>query len=399
MIRYDYSRAIALREAEAMAAATGLRGGHARKPQTEAEIEREREKFHRADRKARRKIDAEERGLTRQEMPRPVTLAEMLAQPDEDVQYRVDRLLPVGGHAILVSAYKAGKTTTVGNIVRSLVDGDKFLGKYDVATVGKVAVVDDEMDERTLRRWYRDFDMEGADRVTMYTLRGALSTFDLMDDAVREEWVERIQGHDVLVVDCLRPILDALGLDENRDTGRFLVALDALVKEAGVGEVVLVQHMGHSGERARGDSRLQDWPDVTWKIIRDDPDDPNSLRYFSAFGRDVNEPEQLLTMDDRRNLTVSAGGRNEAKVAGALEAVLEVLKEAGEPLTAKELEKRLEARGVGQKAVRDAVKEGRRRFLVKVEKGAHNANLHSLDPAAGGGPGVPDSAATPVDEG
>lgn len=397
MIRYDYSRAIELRQAEAKAAALGLRGGHARKPQTEAELLQGRLQWHRADRSARQMLDAEERAVLRQEMPRPVTLAELLAQPDDEVQYRVEGLLPVGAHAMLVSAYKAGKTTTVGNVVRSLVDGGDFLGKYATAPVGRVVVVDDEMDERTLRRWYRDFDLEGADRVTMYTLRGKLSSFDLIDPAVRAEWAACLEGHDVLVLDCLRPILDSLGLDENRDTGRFLVALDALAAEAGIGEVVLVQHMGHSGERARGDSRLQDWPDVTWKIIRDDPDDPTSARYFSAFGRDVDEPEQLLTMDDRRSLTVSGEGRKETRASEALEIVLAVLREADEPLTAKELEKRTSAKGASQKATRDAVKEGRRQMTVSIVKGAHNANLHALGPVAPGPSEGAESAASGPD--
>lgn len=43
------------------------------------------------------------------------------------------------------------------------------------------------MDERALRRCYWDFDLEGANRVTMYTLRGNFSSSDLMDPAVRAE--------------------------------------------------------------------------------------------------------------------------------------------------------------------------------------------------------------------
>jgi hypothetical protein len=52
--------------------------------------------------------------------------------------------------------------------------------------------------------------------------------------------------------------------------------------------------MGHGQERSRGDSRLLDWPDVNWKIVKEsqsetDPDEaPGDRRFFSALGRDVN---------------------------------------------------------------------------------------------------------------
>lgn len=82
-------------------------------------------------------------------------------------------------------------------------------------------------------------------------------------------------------LDCLRPVLDSLGLDENHDTGRVLVALDELAASAGVGEFALIHHMGHAGERSRGDSRLRDWPDAELRIVRAD-DDPASPRFFTA---------------------------------------------------------------------------------------------------------------------
>jgi hypothetical protein len=59
----------------------------------------------------------------------------------------------------------------------------------------------------------------------------------------------------------------------------------------------VVHHMGHAAERSRGDSRLLDWPDALWKIVRDKDDeddtgmdDPQGSRYFSAYGRDVDVP-------------------------------------------------------------------------------------------------------------
>lgn len=76
--------------------------------------------------------------------------------------------------------------------------------------------------------------------------------------------------------------------------------------------------MGHHGERSRGDSRILDWPDATWRIVRESPDDPHSPRYLSALGRDVDLPEgRLHYFPETRRLTYSTGTRREARDAEA----------------------------------------------------------------------------------
>src|SRR5690606_32963660 len=199
--------------------------------------------------------------------PRPaiVRLDEFLAVPDEPVRYRIHGLLPVGGRVVLAAQFKAGKTTLVGNLVRALADVTPFLGRFDVEPAdGRVVVIDDELDESMIRRWLRDQGINRADAAAVVSLRGRLSSFDLLDPDVRAEWAAALRqvGARIVILDCLAPILDSLGLSEDKEAGRFLVAFDELLKEAGITEAILVHHMGHSGERARGASRLRDWPDV-----------------------------------------------------------------------------------------------------------------------------------------
>jgi hypothetical protein len=138
---------------------------------------------------------------------------------------------------------------------------------------------------------------------------------------VLTEWAEKLKadGVEFLVLDCLRPVLDALGLDEKTEAGRFLVRFDELLVRADCREAVVVQHMGHvkadsGNERARGDSRLLDWPDVNWKLVRDDLDDPASDRFASAFGRGVEVAEMRLAFNPNlRRLAGVEGSRKESK--------------------------------------------------------------------------------------
>jgi hypothetical protein len=257
-------------------------------------------------------------------LPEVQTLKAFLAVSPEDVQYRIVDLMAEGSHIVLAAQYKSGKTTLVGNVVRCLADGGLFLGQFKTERVKRVAILDNELDPRTLSSWLRDQGIKSTNRVSIVSMRGRVASFNILDDAIRAKWAEALRGIDVLVFDCLRPVLDALGLDENTQAGRFLTAFDALLYEAGISEAVIVHHMGHSGERSRGDSRILDWPDATWKLIRQSSDDPTSPRFFSAFGRDVDVPESLLSYDPAsRHLTLGEGNRNDIRAVDLVEDILD----------------------------------------------------------------------------
>lgn len=181
-------------------------------------------------------------------------------------------------------------------------------------------------------------------------------------------------------------MLDALGLDENKDAGRFLVAFDALKAEAGISEGVVVHHMGHGAERSRGDSRILDWPDVTWKIIRSDKDDPSSSRYFSAFGRDVDVAEARLQYDPAtRHLTLEGGSRKDAARDDALTDVVAFLRTVSpdEGASSKKIEEALLAgTSHGRAAIRAALKSGKDRGFIWTHAGAHGAFMHRLNPSS-----------------
>ncbi len=189
-----------------------------------------------------------------QDPPAVQSLDAFLAVEDEPESYRVRGLWPTGGRIVLSAQYKAGKTTMIGNLIRSLVDDEPFLGRFDVTPLeGRVVLIDDELDERMLRRWLREQDIEATSRTSVVSLRGRVGTFDLLDLECRKEWSATLREAEasVVVLDCLRPVMDALGLDENKDAGRFLVAFDAMLYDAGLSEAVVVHHMGHNGERSR----------------------------------------------------------------------------------------------------------------------------------------------------
>lgn len=286
---------------------------------------RQRAEQLRLEADARALFETERAGQT--EISRPIVLRDFLAVPDEDVIYRVEGLWPAGGRILIAAQHKAGKTTMMGNLIRSLVDGDPFLGRFPVQRARRVVLVDDELNERMLRQWLREQEIVNVDSVAVLSLKGRLSSFNILDKSIRSRWAHALGGADCMIFDCLRPGLDALGLDEDHDAGQYLTALDELTAEAGIPDLGVVHHMGHNHERSRGSSRILDWPDAVWNIVREN-ESPTSPRYLSAYGRDVDLEEVALEYSDfGRRLTASEGNRTDAKVARLTVAVLEAVEE------------------------------------------------------------------------
>jgi hypothetical protein len=328
---------------------------------------------------AKRQLRAEETARP-DGAPRLTLLSDFLSVPDDPATYRIDRLWPTGGRVMLAAQFKAGKTTMIGNLLRSLADGDPYLGEYAITPPdGRVVLIDDELDERMLRRWLRDHGIRNTDRIAVVSLRGRTSDFDILDGHTRRRWADELNAVNasVVILDCLRPVLDSLGLDESTDAGELLVKFDELLTLAGASDGLIVHHMGHAGERARGSSRLRDWPDVEWRLVRQD-DDPASPRYFSAYGRDVDVPESALhyEADTRRLVLAGTGDRKQAAGRKSVPAVLALLGEHPDGLSGNQIELRLPDEP--QKAVREALKAVRADGRVTATRGARNATIYRL---------------------
>jgi hypothetical protein len=299
---------------------------------------------------AREWVRVRERGAI--VVPEPYSLTDMLSRPVMDMRYRVggpyadvvegmnlgdvQGLWPLNGRMMVVAKRKTGKTTLNGNLVKSLVDDEPFLGLCPVVPVtGAVGLLDTEMSESMLQVWFRDFGVGNTEQVKVWALRGQARKFDILDDKVRAQWAERLgeSSIEVFLLDCLSPCLTALGLTEsNEDIGTFLQAFDALLVEAAVTDAALYHHMGHVAERARGASRLRDWPEAEWRLTYEKTDDNEDVeagsRFLTAYGRDVELVESQLSFDRAtRLLTLEGGSRADHRIRRHVPAVVAVVTE------------------------------------------------------------------------
>lgn len=259
-----------------------------------------------------------------------IRLDEFLAQPDEDIHYRIDGLWPANGRVLLSAAAKSGKTTLIAvNLIPALVNGDLFLGRAPTQPVtGRVVLFNMEVGPATMRRWLRDAPIHDPSKVIVVNLRGKAAALQLHSDAGRNKlatWLTR-QRAEVAILDPLAPLLAALGLDENSnaDVALFFSWWGQALTAGGVQDDFIAHHTGHAGERSRGASRLLDEPDAIWNLSKDKDEDEEAgdftpispARNLSAYGRDVDlAPEGLAFDQITRQLTLTGTSPKQARKA------------------------------------------------------------------------------------
>jgi AAA domain len=287
----------------------------------------------RARRHAARYLDAEDVATMVKDWPED-PLAAFLAEPDTATVWLVEKVFPHGANVTVTAPYKTGKTTLVNNLVRALADGGLFLDRYPVEPgQGRVVVCNYEVGRDQYRRWLRDAGVENADRVTVLNLRGLAAPVTVPQ--IADRYVEVLARNEcgVWILDPFARAFTGSGDEnDNGDVSRFLDTLDKIKERAGVHSLVMPVHTGRAvaelgAERARGATRLDDWPDVRWLLARG-ADENEDVRYFRATGRDVDTEEEALSYDDTtRRLHLGGHGRVGAKARAEADRVLAAITE------------------------------------------------------------------------
>lgn len=281
---------------------------------TALEIELERQRIRK---EAARILKEEEASSTYKEPIFVRSLDEELKLPEIEAQWVIRDIFPQGANISITAQYKAGKTTLINDLARSLADGTKFLDYFqEPIHPRRIVIFNYEVSENQYRRWMKDVSIQHADHVTLVHLRG--ERLPLISDRVQKLVIDVLKD-----LDCQTWILDPFARafvgsgdeNSNSDVGVFLDTLDYIKKQANVDNLVVPMHTGraqeHGVDRARGATRLDDWADVRWLLSKTEEG-----RFFAADGRDVMLEQQALAYDEATR-RLKLGGAS-AKVAKRL---------------------------------------------------------------------------------
>ena len=240
-------------------------------------------------------------------------LDKLLEVPDEPIQWRIKDLMQVGHNVTMAARYKVGKTTMVTNMLKSLVDGDLFLGEFYVRKVTRpVVVFNHELSDAQFTAWLRKAGIVNTHMIIPVNLRG--KGLYLQDEEAADWAIEILKKYnaEIWIIDPLQAALRGT-VNDDMVASDWIAAADRVKAEAGVSELFLVTHTGHlskadengmsSNERSAGSARWSGWPDALWSYTLDN----EGIRYLSAEGRDISVSERAMKFDEKTGKLTSQG--------------------------------------------------------------------------------------------
>jgi hypothetical protein len=303
---------------------------------------------------------------------------------DEEQPMCVEGLLGRGHNALLASQYKAGKTTLLMNLARSLTDGLPFLGLYDTGLQGRVGYLNYELTDADAKRWLRDLKLEHPERAFVVGLRGQPNP--LASERGRDWLVDALTEHGVgfLMVDTFRASFVGFG-DSHNDNARLAIytaMLDSVKLRAGVQEAVLSHHFGRKEheqgeEHGQGAVELDNWADMRWLLTKN----KEGQRFLSVSGRGDGLEESQLDYDPiTRRLSVGEPGvsRSDASKTNAESQILLAVNTA-KGIGTRDLKDRVrKAGGISTEDYEAARKALLNSGRVRTAPGPKNSKLHFL---------------------
>ena len=265
-----------------------------------------------------------------------LSLEDLYAEPDVEVDWLVEGLLPADGISLLVAPPKAGKSTLARCLAVAVADGrGRWLGRATKA--GTVLHLALEERRATVRNHYRALKAPGNE---IYALIGSAPPPDERMRLLRA------------TVSALRPalvIVDPLfryaRIQDGNDYATTLAALEpfiALARNEST-HVLLVHHAhkcgGDDGNEALGSTGLTASVDTFMSLARHAGE-----RTLYAHGRDGVALEKIILSMDADGWIQASGTKRAADLHDVMRRILDLLKDSPEPLSRSAIQNQVGAR-------------------------------------------------------
>ncbi|MDA8163284.1 MAG: AAA family ATPase [Desulfobacteraceae bacterium] len=278
------------------------------------------------------------------------TLGDLLKEPEENVTWLVDGLLPTGGFSVMAAKPKVGKSTLARDLSFSIARGKSFLGR-DVAQ-GPVIYLALEEKKSEVRRHFKDMGASGEEPIFIYSGRVPSDAIDQITAAV-----QKIKP--VLVV--IDPLFRFTRVKDTSAYAEITAALEPFLHlSRETGAHILCIHHSSKGNRQGGDSLLGStaiFGSVDTLILLNRNDSYRTIQSIQRYGSDL--PETVLSFDNTQRTVTIGKSKHETDLDQLKEALLDYLATSGEPLTEAVIGEEVEGRtALKRKALRELVADG-----------------------------------------
>jgi hypothetical protein len=242
-------------------------------------------------------------------------LADLLQEPDEQVNYIVEGMLPSGGLSALVAKPKVGKSTLARQLAIAVARGEDFLGRKTVR--GKVIYLALEEKRSEVRGHFRAM---GAEDGEIYLHFGTAP-----ENALSE--LRRLANDIRPVLVIVDPLFRLAHVRDANDYAPVMAALEPFV-EIGrtTGALVVAVHHAGKGDRSGGDAILGSTAilgSVDTAILLKRTERYRTICTIQRYGTDLEET--VLEFDPGSRAASLGKGRHEtdeSRLAGEIQNVL-----------------------------------------------------------------------------
>ena len=277
-------------------------------------------------------------------------LGELLKEPEENVTWLVDGLLPTGGFSIMAAKPKVGKSTLARDLSFSIARGNPFLGR--AVAQGPVLYFALEEKRSEVRRHFKDMGASGEEPIFIYSDRVQSNAIDQIRAVVHEK-------KPVLVI--IDPLFRFIKVKDTSAYAEITNALEhLLLLSRETGTHVLCIHHSSKGNRQGGDSLLGStaiFGSVDTLILLKRLDSYRTIQSTQRYGNDL--PETVLGFDSAQRTVTIGKSKHDADLDSLKGALLDYLALSGEPLTEAVICEEVEGRtALKRKALRELVAGG-----------------------------------------
>lgn len=278
------------------------------------------------------------------------TIGELIEEPEEQIPYIVEGLLPRGGLSILGAKPKVGKSTLARYLAFCVARGTPFLGL--VCEQGSVIYLALEEKRSELQRIFKGMGAEKDDPIHIHV---GMAPYEALSALIPE--IERIEPI-LIIVDTL---FKFARVQDGNDYAKMSAALEPIIEMARTSgaNILCTHHMGKAdregGDGLIGSTAIFGAPDTMLTMRKSG--DKRVLSSIQRYGTDM--PETVIALDLETNHVTINGTLADVQKDESTKQIL-LLLDKGDELTEPEIKAEI---GGNQshigKALRDLIKESK----------------------------------------
>jgi len=293
-----------------------------------------------------------------------ITLKEIFATPDVQIDWLVDGLLIAGGFSLLVAKPKVGKSTLARNLALAVAKGLPFWGRS--TQYGLVVYMAPEEKTSEVKRHFQAMGATGDEPILLFP-----TTIPSLEQIHR---LAALKKPKLIIID---PLFRLARIHDGNDYAEVYRALEPLVALARTtGSHLLCVHHAGKFDREGGDNILGStalFAAVDTAILLKRTDRYRTVRSIQRYGNDL--PETVLPFDPQTGMVSLGQTRNQDEETRLAEAIVVLLihqrdLEGERLLTQAEIEETIEGRTLlKRKALKALIDAGKVERLGGGSKG------------------------------